>query len=205
MENYKKTYLLLFLIVLVFGSVGCSKEQPKLQYDNKSDVSAVQKHDLTVEIERLNRPNDFQMSLSIVHDINALKSAGVVKIIRYNKNRYYSITPIKDDKYLLLLYGENDDILYAIDGFLVSTLANRTAFEDISVGMDREEIIKKDPSSCVFDHYSYHRFSDKSILCIKYETNTENQYLVSEYYYLENPVSVLDYLLPKDLEKIQQS
>lgn len=203
MGRFKKCYLLLLLMILALGSVGCNKEEPRFPYDNETDVSELPERDSPKHILSLNLPNYVRMTLSVVHDINALKADGSVGIVRYNKNKYYSITPIKSGRYLLILYGENGDTLNHIDGFLVSTLANKDDFKDVSVGMDKEEIIKKDPSACVLDYSSYHRFSDKSILYIKYEKNAENQYVVSDYYYLIDPVSVLDYLLPMDFERIQ--
>lgn len=200
----KRTYLkgisLLFVLFLAIGLTGCSKGA-KLQYDNKSDIEMLKEWEVLEEIERLNLPNEVRMSLSVVYDIETLKADGIVETVRYNNDKFYSVTPVEGGKYLFLLYEEKKEGYYVIDGFLASSLVDKILFEDISKGMKREEIIKRDSSSCVFENYSYHRFTDKSIMKIEYEL-VEEEYIVSEFHFLEEPVSVLDYLISEDFEKI---
>lgn len=204
MKNGKETFLclLLTIVMLTCGFWGCSKAQPKNQYDNKLDITNMQPQNVTQKIIQLGLPNEIRMSMSVIHDIDTLKKEGIVDTIRYNKNRYYSVTPLEKNQYLFLLYNDNGDSLYVVDGFLASTLVDKTVFQDIAVGMTQEDILKRDPSSCIFEKYSYHRFSDKSIFRIKYERNSENKYLVSEYDYIENSESVLNFLLQQDMDKI---
>lgn len=207
MKNKLKAYICISLtiVVLLFTMAGCDEPDSKVPYNNKMNVSDVQAQEITDEIERLAYPNHVSMSLSFVKYIDDLKESGIVNIVRFNKGRYYSVTPCADNKYLFLLYNESSEQIYVIDGFLVSVLADKDDFKDIFVGQDRDEILKKDPSSFVLEDYSYHRFSDKSVLCVKYELNDENRYVVSEYEYIEMSDSVLDYLLKQDLQKILKS
>ncbi len=202
-KTYKKLILILSLPYLLIGLMGCRKET-KLQYDNKSDITTLKEQELSTDIEELNLPYEVRTALSVVYKINTLKSDGIVDLVRYNKDKFYSVTLVEDNKYLFLLYEENNEEYHVVDGFLTSTLVDKKIFENISVGMRLEDIIEKDPSSCVFENYSYHRFSDKSMLRIEYVLE-DNHDIVSEFYFLENPEgSVLDYLLPEDLEKILQ-
>lgn len=203
-----KTIFLLPFLFLIIGMIGCGKEtnlqydnKTNLQYDNKTDIAALKEQELSPEIERLNRPYEIRAALSVVYDMETLKSDGIAEIVRFNQDKFYSVTHVEDGKYLFLLYEEQNEDYYVIDGFLVSTLADKTFFENISKGMKREEILKNDPSSCIFENCSYHRFSDKSMLKIEY-TLEDDQYIVSEFQFIKNPVSVLDYLLPEDFDKI---
>lgn len=187
-------------IVLLMAMVGCNLPKKVFDYDNKSNITDVKEQDVTEKIKQLAYPNEVQMARSICYDMNSLKAEGIVQIVRFNKNRYYSITPIKGNKYLFLLYSETAEPYYVVDGYLTSGFANKDNFKDIQVGISREEIISKDSNVCVCDNYSYHRFADGSILTIKYDVDTTNKYVVSDYYYSDQPESVVNYLLPQDYE-----
>lgn len=209
-KNYRKAGLFLFLSFILIGLMGCSKEvniskEVSISYDNESDITTLRERELSDVIEALNLPYEMRTALSVVYDLEDLKSDGIVDIVRYNKDKdmFYSVTHVEGGRYLLLLYEPHKKGYHVVDGFLVSTLANKASFENISKGMKREEIIKNDPSACVFENRSYHRFSDKSILRIDY-TLEDGQYIVSDFQYLEDQVFVLDYLLPKDSEIILQ-
>lgn len=204
MKNGIRTclYLSVTIVMLTFGFIGCTKIHTKNQYNNNLDITNVQPQNVTGKIVQLALPNEIRMSMSVLYDIDTLKKEGIVDTIRYNKNRYYSVTPLENNQYLFLLYNADGDPLYVVDGFIASTLVDKTTFQDIAAGMTQEDILKRDPSSCKFEEYTYHRFSDKSILCIKYERSSENKYLVSEYDYIDNSESVLNFLLQQDMDKI---
>lgn len=199
-NKFKKFIPFLFLFLMLIGLMGCSKKT-NLKHNNKSDISTMKGIESPSEIEALNLPNEIQTSLSVVHDIEKLKSEGTATIVRYNNDKFYSVARVEDGKYLFLLYDENEGSYQVVDGFLVSNLADQSLFEDISQGMKREEILKNDPSSRVIENRSYHRFSDKAILRVDYVLEND-QYIVSEFQILENQVSVLDYLISEDLDEI---
>ena len=104
------------------------------------------------------------------------------------------MTAVSKGTYLLLLYSDHgdSDCPYVIDGYLATgSMPDKADFNHI-MGLTKDEIMELDASSCFFEDYSYHRFSDGCVLEIKY---CDNQ--VSEYSYLNHP-NVLDYLLPQD-------
>lgn len=201
-KNIKKYLFMVLAIVLLITVVGCSSSKPKLEYDNKSSVADIKAHALTQEIENLAKPNEVMMTMNVCYDIESLKADNIVKLVRFNNGRYYSVTPIENGKYLFLLYSESNEPYYVVDGYLASGLANRDDFENIEVGMSRDEIIAKDSNAYVSNDYSYHRFFDNSSLTVKYESNSESQYVVSEYDFSDEAESVLDYLLPQDMDLI---
>ncbi len=177
------------------------QEMPLL-YNNKVDIDDLKEQKLSDLVMQLNLPYWEQMTLSKIYDIDMLISKKLVGVLRYNHGVYYSIARIKYDKYLFLLYEINDNITSVIDGFLVSTLPDKDFFNETIIGMRKEEILSHDPSACtIFEDCSYHRFQDKSILKIEYEL-IDNLYIVSNFQFLEDQESMLDYLLWKDLEKI---
>ena len=199
-------------ITSIAAASGCSASEPKLDYDNKTNVTDVEEQVLTEKInDNLASPSKIQASLSICHDIEDLKAEKIVQIVRFNYGRYYSVTPVEDGKYLFLLYSDkercNGDSIYVVDGYLTASFANKENFNDIEARMSKEKILMKDPNAYVFENLSYHRFSDQSVLEFEYDADKN---IVSEYYYYypadykEDPYreSVVDYLLPKDIELI---
>lgn len=208
-KNTCKTFLCIsfMIIMLLLGMVGCSKPQAgPLPYDNSADVlkTAVQKYN--DDIEQLNLPYRVRMTMSVVYDMETLQSKGIVQTVRYNKGRYYSITPVQDNRYLLLLYSEDKgNPIYVVDGFLVSTLSDKHIAKDFKIGMNRDEVVQRDPSASLFENFSYHRFSNNAMIRIEYEIKNTNQYVVSEIEKLNHSDSVLNYLLDQDLKLINQS
>lgn len=205
-DKYQKFVLVLCTLCVAIGIVGCgqqklSKQKNTLQYDNKKDISTLIEHKLTEEINRLNCPNEIRMGMSVVDDLESLKAIGIIGIVRYNKGKYYSVTKVEGDKYLFLLYEEDGENYYVIDGCLVSKLADKSMYKNIEIGMQRKYIIEKDRLCFIFADYSYHRLNDKSIIKIRY-TKEASQYVISEISYLEKTISVLDYLTEEDLSKI---
>lgn len=199
-EIYQKLIILFLLLFLPIGITGCVKDI-KQPYDNQTDIATLTEHELSDKIKSLNIPYQIRQGLSVVWDIEELKSDGLAQIVRFNKGKYYSVDRVKNGKYLFLLYTKNNEQYVVVDGFLVSKLADKAFFEKITKGMRQDEIVKNDPSSYVDEDCSIHRFKDNSILEIKY-TLEDDEYIVSEFQFLENQLSVLEYLLPEDLEKI---
>lgn len=205
--NFKKEILLSMMVTLLVSTAGCSASEKNIVYDNNKDVTDISKLELTEQIENLAVPNEVHAGMSVCHSVDDLKYENIVKIVRFNKGRYYSVTPIENGQYLFLLYTDNNDHC-VIDGYLASGFSDKNAFQDIEIGTNIEEILLKDANSCVLDNHSYHRFSDKSILVIEYSKNDDGKHLVSDYFYYypgnykddQYRESVVDYLLPKDFE-----
>lgn len=202
-KNYQ-TFIVFFLFLFLSVNItGCNKEI-KQPYDNQTDIATLTEHKLSAGIKSLNVPYQIRQGMSVVWDIEKLKSDGLAQIIRFNKDKYYSVTRVKNGKYLFLLYEKNMEQYIVVDGFLVSTFADKAFFETITKRMRQDDIVENDPSAYVDEDLSIHRFKDNSILEIKYVLD-DGVYIVSEFQYLENQLSVLDYLLPDDLEKVSNN
>lgn len=214
---YQKIMVCFLFLSLLAGVTGCGKdlkqpyntlteqelseEEARIPYDNQTDIATLTEHKLFDEIKSLNIPYRIRQGLSVIWELEELKSSGLVQIVRFNKGKYYSVTRVENGKYLFLLYTKNKEQYIVADGYLVSKLADKAFFENIAKRMRQDDIIKNDPSSYVHEGLSIHRFKDNSILEIRY-TLEDGVYIVSEFQYLENQLTVLDYLLPEDLEKI---
>ena len=199
--------IVLLAIFLFFITVGCSSVEKGITYDNRTNIRDVKKVELTEKIEQLSVPSEIGSFMSVCYRIEDLKSEGIVDIVRFNKGRFYSVTPVEDDRYLFLLYTD-DDSHCVVDGYLASGFADKEYFKDIKIGTERDKILKKDKNAYVSDNRSYHRFSDGTIMVISYSKKEDGRYTVSDYYsysadeskddlYRE---SVVNYLLPEDLE-----
>lgn len=213
----KRLFLLVVTAALLITAAGCGSGVQGIDYDNKAKVSETEEKTLTAqEKEVLSRPNEVQMTMSFTYDMKELKDEKVVDIIRFNKERYYSVATVENGRYLFLLYSgdtekeaeENGENLIVVDGYLASGFADKEDFRDFGKGMTKEEVLSLDLNSYVFsEDDSYHRFSDKSILSVRYELNDAGQYVVSDYEYYypgDERESVIEYLLSEDLELISQ-
>ena len=210
-KKYRKSFIvglcIMILSCIFFITVGCSSVEKGITYDNRTNIRDVKKVELTEKIEQLSVPSEIGSFMSVCYRIEDLKSEGIVDIVRFNKSRFYSVTPVEDGRYLFLLYTD-DDSHCVVDGYLASGFADKKYFKDIKIGTDRDKILKKDKNAYVSDNSSYHRFSDGTIMVISYSKKEDGRYTVSDYYsysadeskddlYRE---SVVNYLLPEDLE-----
>lgn len=81
------------IVLLLLALAGCHFYMPPDgSYDNKADVAGVEKQELTQQIRNLALPQEELMTRSITYRMDALKSEGVVQIVRFNQDRYYSVT-----------------------------------------------------------------------------------------------------------------
>ncbi|NLB40821.1 MAG: hypothetical protein GX815_00900 [Clostridiales bacterium] len=213
-----KLYQRLFFCCIIFAFIicipGCNKEPKdsdddmtnlKTPYDNQIDIDSLQEKEISDINVVLTYPNRIRGAMSVTWDIEHVQSVGLAQIVRYNNGRYYSVDRFTDGRYLFIVYEAKENQSYSMDGFLCSTLADRSQFV-VTNGMNREDVIKGDLSSFYVEAEgaaSYHRFSDKSIMVVEY-TGDNGKYVVSDFAYLSDEyyINVLDYLLPHDLEKI---
>lgn len=206
-KKFKKEILLFMSIIFLLATAGCSSSKKTIAYDNESDITDIKALALTEQIETLALPSEIRAGMSVCYSVDDLKSENIVEIVRFNNGRYYSVTPVENGQYLFLLYADNDDHC-VIDGYLAAGFSDNEVFKDLQAGENRDEILSKDSNAYVVDNSSYHRFSDKTVLVIKYVEDNAGKYIVSDFYsynsadYKDDPYreSVVDYLLPKDLE-----
>jgi hypothetical protein len=213
-----KLYQRMLICCIVFAFItcipGCNKEPKdsdddmttlKVPYDNQIDIDSLQEKEISDINVVLTYPNRIRGAMSVTWDIEHVQSAGLAQIVRYNNGRYYSVDRFADGRYLFIVYEVKENQSYSMDGFLCSTLVDRSQFV-VTNGMKREDVIKNDPSSFYLEAEgaaTYHRFSDKSIMVVEY-AEVNGKYVVSDFAYLSDEyyINVLEYLLPQDLEKI---
>ena len=194
----KKTLICLLVLAVVFSA--CNKQNN--EYNNNIELSNI----ITVNINNkkvqsmlntINKP--YEVSFSRVAYLSSLKEIGLGTIIRYNKNHFYSVDKLSDGKYVFLLLSPIDNDYVVNDGIIVSKLIERASFVDVKKGTKKSTIIGLDNNSVDFGQTSYHRFSDDSMIKIEY-INNGSEYIANSIIELDNNMSVVHYLLIKDLQ-----
>lgn len=205
---------ILFCILCVFP--GCStQEKSNLDIKYNNFVSA--RNSRQIEVGKIDKglflPYSTRECLSILHGpgFEEVQKKEVFDIVRYSKGRYYTVSRLSDGDFFFMLFEEDliDDQkqLFLIDGFRVKELLDKDDFDVIKVGTTKEEVLKLDPYSEDSEHSSdisstVHRFSDKSVLYVRYQLDKNNNPIVAEIWEDHTENSVLSYLIPKDLALI---
>ena len=179
-------------------------------YDNFKLVSTLEKKDVDEEL---------MISLRTISSrcyMDGLLSRGFAGVIRYHNGGYYSITPLTDGRYLLVVISVDEGgNTWVSDYYYVSELCDRKTFDEtVKIGMPMEEVLALDPNvdswertvDKVTDYYSKHRFNDRSAVSVHYVVDEETyQPVVADITELTNSKmvdNVLEYLLPWDLALI---
>ena len=126
----KKIVCVILSAVLLFILSGCAKETLPYKYDNQKEISAFEVVDIKDVPDKCLKRGIGSSSLLIT--LESLQEQGIVQSLRYNKEHYYSITPLSDGSYLLLLFevsafeanGEEKEILYVVDNCLILAAAD---------------------------------------------------------------------------------
>lgn len=201
----KSFYKFSIILLIMFLMCGCSDKSKNL-YEYNNDISAVQIHQknsiLYNELKTITLP--FDISVSRIITIQQLKrNYELANTIRYNNGKYYSIDKLDEEHYLLMLYEiKSDNELILVDGFITSKLINKDDFKKVSIGTSKEYVFEIDNNSFDFENYSYHRFSDSSVIRIKYVKDSNGHYLVNNIQELDSKNSVIYYLIDKDRKLI---
>lgn len=188
--------------------------EPIYPYNNFKKISTLEK-------------KEYDSILSVVKGVagsshtystEEMKQKGIVECMRYNDGHYYSITPLSDGRYLLVLfriwkdvYPETENTFMIVtDYYFASKLCERKKFdEEIKIGKPMEEVLVLDPNAeswertvnSVTDYYSCHRFDDGSMVYVYYTMDKEMQKpIVESFRDGDTQNSVLSYILDRDLE-----
>lgn len=202
----KSITALLAYILVVIVSTGCSSAQAELPYDNDAIATDLQEQKITQAVENIALPYFEHEMRSIQHSMDEIRRENLIGIVRYNKGRYYSVTPMEDGKFLFLLFNNEFSTEYNVsDGYLASSFADKHNFDHLKVGMPQENVLARDSTAWVdeFGVSSCHHFSDGSILLIDYELDASDKWVVSEYMYTREKESVVRYLIPGDKKLLQ--
>ena len=205
-----KRFLYVFICIMLIASISsCGKKKLPYEYDNNREVSTFD----VLEVEDIPDMNMIDGSLSIARTMDKMKDEGIAQVLRYNKDQFYSMTPLSDGRYLIVLFhwSDNPDNVstFVQDYYIAAKLTDRASFEEaVKVGLKLEDVIASDPNTVVEEYVDYfdgpqcssfHRFSDKSYIGIKYVIDEKTQVkTVSEIVELDATDSVITYLLPKD-------
>lgn len=210
----KHVSLMLLLALLVLFALGCTNEiqddnvtQNKVSYDNSIVAQNSKQFSVDSIDKNLFYPFSTWGAMSISIDYDTLREKYEFDVIRYSNGKYYTLMRLSDGSTFFMLFYETSlnaegSNLILIDGFRVEKLLNKEAFESIGIGSSRDSVIQLDPLSFSEDLYSIHRFSDKSVIMIKYQIDLDDNAIVSEIIELDTENSVLSYLLPQDYELI---
>lgn len=207
-----KRFLYVFVCIMLLVSIGgCGKKNLPYEYDNSRAVSTFD----VLKVEDIPDMNMIDGSLSIAQTMDNMKDEGIAQVLRYNKDQFYSITPLSDGRYLIVLFhcsdNPNNAVTFVQDYYIAAKLTDRASFEEaVKVGTKLEDVIASDTNTVVkeYEDYfdgpqcsSFHRFSDKSYVGIKYVIDEKTQVkTVGEIVELDAADSVITYLLPKDFE-----
>lgn len=207
--------LMCLIITMVISALffsACHNRQETLHNNhvNMADLVCVDEQNADVQniIRYVNLPYGTEKTFSRVIYLSSLKKAGLAGAVRYNRERYYTVDKLSDGRYMFLLLSLNgndlptEDNLMVEDGCIVSDLMPREVFKTVQIGMRKEEILALDKNAEVGENCSSHRFSDGSVVAIRYET-MDNQEVVVEMTETDNTDSVFSCLLAKDLKEIQ--
>lgn len=205
---------ILFCILCVFP--GCStQESSNLDIKYNNFVSA--RNSRQIEVDKINksvsRPYLEKGSMSLVPEtFEELQKEKIFDIVRYSQGRYYTVSRLSDGSFFFMLFFEANGIdnqrqLFLIDGFRVKELLDKDDFDVIQIGTAKEGVLKLDPNSDVSDlsldnSSTVHRFSDKTVIWVRYQLDADNNPIVSEIVEADTKDSVLSYLIPKDLALI---
>ena len=204
MKYSKKILFLFFLLAIVFSA--CANNNSNMfKYDNKTSISEIDAVSFNESyVATITLP--FDTFFSRVITLDELKEIGMASVLRYNEGHYYSVDKIDEDHFLFVLYeiDETDETrLILTDGFIVSKLIDREEFSKVDIGTNKNDILNIDENTLEFaDEQTYHRFSDGSVIRIKYEQNNSGEYIVKEILEADKTQSVIYYLLDKDLQTI---
>ena len=125
-----RRFLFYVWCMVLFTISGCAKDTLSYKYDNQKEISAFEVVDIKeVPDELVNHEMGWS---SLLITLESLQEQGIVQSLRYNKEHYYSITPLSDGSYLLLLFevsafeanGEEKEILYVVDNCLILAAAD---------------------------------------------------------------------------------
>lgn len=154
---------------------------------------------------RLNLPYKLQGSYSLSLTIDNVKETIGLDCLRDNKGFVYSVHRFTNNDnqpgYCFISY----DSVRVIDSWFVVKIPDKSKFKVIKSNKTTLSDIKLlDPATILFDGdepQSYHRFSDGTAIEIRYTKNGDT-YTVKDYGFVEDPITIVKYLLPVDMQLI---
>lgn len=207
----RKTITIILLLVSTFCSLaGCSSNEGKnisIKYNNFASVQDSISYDVELIEQSLYEPYVIKYSKSLTQKFESLQNKEIFEIVRYSEDKYYTVSKLSDGSFFFMLFEETDtyekpNTLVLADGFRAKKLIDRELFKDIQIGMSKNEVLELDPSAYDNESFSVHRFSNKSVITIKYQPDSNGNLIVSEIIDMDTQNSVLSYLMPQDFALI---
>ena len=205
----KRKLILILSTVMIFSLLlcGCNYNSNDIS-NNTTNYSNNTVEESSQMLQYSTLPYAIRMGMSYCVYFDTFNKDRSFDTIRYVGDKVYTVSKQADGSYMFMLFeetsiSENEKKLMLIDGLNVHMLTDKNTFKDIQAGTLKEDVLHVDPSAYLFgDLYSFHRFSDKSVIQVHYKTNTVGEYVVSEIIELDTEHSVLTYLLPEDFSLI---
>lgn len=207
-----RKYLITILLLASFFCVftGCSSKKNNnvvIEYNNSTSVEESTPINADIIEEALYLPYTMRYSMSFHEEFEYVQDKEIFGIIRYSKGKYYTVSKLSDGSFFFMLFSKiktytNANNLILSDGFRVKKLIDKEMFKEIQKGTNKNKVLELDPLSYDKETYTIHRFSDKSVIMVRYQEDQNNNLVVKEIVEMDTKNSVLSYLIPQDFALI---
>ncbi|MDE6149769.1 MAG: hypothetical protein K2F81_06715 [Ruminococcus sp.] len=143
---------------------------------------------------------------SHIPSIDDIKNLIGLECLRHNDKLTYSIHKFKNqdaqEGYCFISYDEEQ----VVDCWFVVKVPDKKQFLNLKVNINSFNDIKKLDSAATLYEFdtpcSIHRFKDGSMITIYYE-KTDNEYIIKNFDWTDDPAHIVENILPIDLELIE--
>lgn len=199
---------------LIFLLAGCGKGKEDVLSNSITSASddivpfteLVTKENKLSDFGRLELPYDLQGTFSLCLEKDYVKNTLGIECLRKNGEYEYSVHKVLFDdgtiNYCFISYQSG----FVVDSWFVSKIPSKSSFRKIAKDKTTLEQVKQIDKATMFfgdeSPSSYHRFSDGTMMIIEYSGIDESS-VVTDYYVEQDPVNIVNHLLPADLKLIK--
>lgn len=208
----RKILIVALLVGIMSLFIGCSlkpDEQNIKEFNNSVAVQDSTPINENLIEKSLYEPYVLKYSASFTQEFDSLQDKGIFDIVRYSKDRYYTVSKLNDGSYFFMLFKEANiyekpNALILADGFRIKKLIDSESFNEIQLGTSKSKVFELDPFAYFGETCSIHRFSDKTVIMLKYQMDENNNLIVTQIESMNTEDSVLSYLTPQDYNLISK-
>lgn len=204
-----KKNILLTIIICLLSFIGCHNNKNEICSSN--DEKYISANNLIKKVFNQEEyiysflPKNYLLTRSNTPNINDIEYLIGLECLRNNNGFTYSVHKFinkeKQTGYCFISY--NNKLIN--DCWFVSKIPDKKQFTKLKLNINSFEDIKKfDSSAFLYDFdnpCSIHRFKDGSIITIYYE-KTNNEYIVKNFDWTDDPAHIVENLLPVDLKLV---
>ncbi len=162
------------------------------------------------DFKAFNIPKDVYDRIATSIYISEVKDSIGLPMLRKSGEVYYSVHPIKTDSnnklYGFIMYNNQGKL---IDGWCTDTLHSKNVFSKLTLGSKFDNVTKIDPYCCFMENLkenkanSYHKLKGGKVYVIDYQrTNKNNDYVIKDMHYNNDPCNFTTIILQQDLALI---